>query len=535
MAEGSKGILGYYKFEPIFKSMDELFDLIKEELFMDEWVREKTRIVFVQTNYPNKGEPLTQRCVYFYQTVDDRKNGYQVTEQCLNSMSGLKEGRQHKEDEVDEVMQAVDDWVCNNCESDQKWLQRACTIEMEEHQVSIWCICYSVCLSENRGKRLLELTFRKWLDKLEHTGWYSLIEMKNQKPSSEPFIVERMDGRHKFVREVLQEASWDMRTQIQTLYAPIEISDIMSLSGEYYEKVDCQSNLLFLPPGKEGKLNKDALIYDFRGMKKEKCALDWQNIRLMRKLSQIAQKELCLLFTAGQDGKDGTYEVLGICRWTDISRQETDAVQDMDVDLQETDSRKPLLLADKEESIPYLIIKIGKHMQFDIFFGDTYILTCSNGNDKIRLGLPQNVLEDVCRKTFGGDCGYTSVLQGLLESQKQSHGTMIVILDKENAEKEAKRLSDKGFGIKNAMPKEAPIFINQLNAIDGSVIMDTDGKIYGIGMILDGSSKSEGDIAKGARHNSANKYHDYLLENKMRGIILVVSEDGAAKILSSTA
>lgn len=507
------------KFETIFKIMEDVFSLINKELLLDEWVREKTQIIFAQTNYPSEEQNAQPQQICFYRREKDTAKKYQIAEEQLTEedLNYIRENW-HEKDCEDRLIKVIDNWVNENCGTDKKWIERACSIELEEHQVHIWCICCSVCLSENEGKRLFELTFRGWLDRLYQSGWYDLLEIKNQKRSDEPFKVESLDGRHRFVQEVLQEASQKMRKQIQSLYAPIEIADIVNLSGEYYEKADCQSNLLFLPPEKVSLLNEDVLIYDFRGIKKERRSLEWENIRFMRKLSQIAQKELYLLFTAARTEKNGTYEVLGICKWS----------PDM-----QGNAGKRLLIVEDQDKLPFFIVKIRKHLQFDIYLGNVYIFSCWNGNDRIRMGLPEKELIQECKTVFGESCDFTTVVKSLEESQRQSHGTMIVILGKEDAAKEAKRLSDKQYGIKDQVPRKSPEHINKLNAIDGSVLMDHTGKIHGIGMMLDGSEKTKGDIAKGTRHNSANKYHEYLCKRHIPGIILVVSEDGTAKILIS--
>lgn len=75
--------------------------------------------------------------------------------------------------------------------------------------------------------------------------------------------------------------------------------------------------------------------------------------------------------------------------------------------------------------------------------------------------------------------------------------------------------------------------IENLSAIDGSIIMDTKGHIHGIGIILDGDSETEMDLARGARFNSARKYQNRLKKQGVRGMILVVSEDGSVEVLTA--
>lgn len=79
-------------------------------------------------------------------------------------------------------------------------------------------------------------------------------------------------------------------------------------------------------------------------------------------------------------------------------------------------------------------------------------------------------------------------------------------------------------------------YIQQLGAIDGSVFIDTKGRIHGIGMILDGISWSKGKRERGSRYNSVVKYLESLATHypypaKAKGMGIVVSEDGFVDII----
>ena len=66
-----------------------------------------------------------------------------------------------------------------------------------------------------------------------------------------------------------------------------------------------------------------------------------------------------------------------------------------------------------------------------------------------------------------------------------------------------------------------------VTAIDGALLLDTQGYCHAVGVILDGKP-TKGDPSKGARHNSALKYVD---SHKKRCMVIVVSEDGPVTIL----
>lgn len=61
--------------------------------------------------------------------------------------------------------------------------------------------------------------------------------------------------------------------------------------------------------------------------------------------------------------------------------------------------------------------------------------------------------------------------------------------------------------------------------IDGAVLLDQNGKVYIIGVILDGKISPKGTtMARGARYNSAVKY-SYSHRNE-KHLVVVISEDG---------
>lgn len=110
----------------------------------------------------------------------------------------------------------------------------------------------------------------------------------------------------------------------------------------------------------------------------------------------------------------------------------------------------------------------------------------------------------------------------------QKHGTMIVVSD--HAEQEMKRLCSTGYEIRYKKKEES--YIEYITAIDGSVLVNSNGEILGIGVILDGESSDECEInnSRGARYNSAIKY-TYTRGKKEKCIAVVISEDGDINII----
>jgi DNA integrity scanning protein DisA with diadenylate cyclase activity len=108
---------------------------------------------------------------------------------------------------------------------------------------------------------------------------------------------------------------------------------------------------------------------------------------------------------------------------------------------------------------------------------------------------------------------------------QQRHGTVLVITPE--AATEAKRLATQSTGI---VPVAAtPELLRSITAIDGAVLLDTDGVCYAIGVILDGEALELGNPARGARYNSSLRYNANLNKLGKQCLVVVVSEDGAAE------
>lgn len=115
-------------------------------------------------------------------------------------------------------------------------------------------------------------------------------------------------------------------------------------------------------------------------------------------------------------------------------------------------------------------------------------------------------------------------------SKQQTKGTMIIVLQTDDAKKESDRLIHTGIKTKKFRVTEENIL--NITSIDGALIMDQNFNCYGMGIILDTGDlkkdidKNEYNPARGARYNSAVRYKEYLKQKDISHYILVVSEDG---------
>jgi len=67
-----------------------------------------------------------------------------------------------------------------------------------------------------------------------------------------------------------------------------------------------------------------------------------------------------------------------------------------------------------------------------------------------------------------------------------------------------------------------------VTSIDGAVLVDFTGTCHAVGVILDGHASGKGDSSRGARFNSAVRYHD---TQSGECLVIIVSEDGMINLL----
>lgn len=111
-----------------------------------------------------------------------------------------------------------------------------------------------------------------------------------------------------------------------------------------------------------------------------------------------------------------------------------------------------------------------------------------------------------------------------LAAAKASHGTMLVV--HRNARDEAARLVPQA---QQVQPRNLDTgTLSAVTNIDGAVLVDTDGQCHAVGVILDGHATGFGDASRGARYNSAVRYHQ---AERADSMVIIVSEDGMINLL----
>lgn len=111
-----------------------------------------------------------------------------------------------------------------------------------------------------------------------------------------------------------------------------------------------------------------------------------------------------------------------------------------------------------------------------------------------------------------------------LAAAEASHGTMLVV--HRNAPDEAARLVPQA---QQVQPRHLDAeTLSAVTNIDGAVLVDVDGQCHAVGVILDGHATGFGEASRGARYNSAVRYHE---AERIDSMVIIVSEDGMINLL----
>lgn len=376
--------------EDVFSECHRICNEIKKYLIMDQWLQEKTIFSFISVgrsadffhfyemdsqNVMRKFEEKLEGTGRYNDAVCDFLDKKYGDAQYFAYFLRANENDVNNNDDSNSDDSNTDD---NNTDDDN----------------NRYYICCSPAIQKNIGRGLLIQTFIHAINCVD-AYFMGVCEKKDKSKD------------HKFVRDIIREAALKTCNDIEQLYAPVDIDIINELSGEYYEKAECKSNLLFLPPIEETEIASSVFQW---GFSEQDILFVSDNVRWIRKLMQIAQKDIYLVFQ--YDKHDNVYKVSGICK----------------------ESELPCLLGHENNDIPWVIAKMKSHMQWDLFLGKQYIFSFRNGNYKIGAEMDMGYLREKCCKVFEKQGDFDKVIKYVKDSCKQSHGTMLVILKKDDAE-----------------------------------------------------------------------------------------------------
>ena len=138
-------------------------------------------------------------------------------------------------------------------------------------------------------------------------------------------------------------------------------------------------------------------------------------------------------------------------------------------------------------------------------------------------------LRRVLRRTFAevGAAKIERLVELVHVAEQQQRGTNVLI--SADASAEASRLRSQCTPV---IPVSLSAeLMRKLSSIDGTVILDVDGRCHAIGAILDGEVDAAGSRARGGRYNSAVMY---VATARVPGVIVVVSRDGGVDLVATS-
>lgn len=373
--------------------------------------------------------------------------------------------------------------------------------EADNHNVQIYVYYF---ISANEAE--LDLTFLHCAEEIYYEWIVGCLSDVFHAVEPEKVIskLDRAAVKKQFQRDVAEEFNNYMREIFS-----IDPEIIAAISGIYYERETCCSTLSFCLTDIEDRILSGGVTLDLP------IEVGTDKIKRIRKLLQMGNEEQCLLICR----KNSVWQVKGLYAAAGLL----------------------------ERSLNFQIVK---HMVWKMTVGKKFSVCFENGkyivkSREFELYKIQKRYEELFEQNFTG-----SIKKVCQEAIEQTHGTTLIIIKEKQgaedafaAERETERLIIESTGTKIKPMILADGFVRSVTSIDGALIVDSFGKCYGFGMILDGPREDEksqgkknmvqGNPACGARHNSAMRYMKKCQDNGLKAIAVVVSEDGPITIFAT--
>lgn len=301
-----------------------------------------------------------------------------------------------------------------------------------------------------------------------------------------------------FGRRIYQKACL-LFEEYMKVYFHIFIEDIIEISATYYEGSEVEGNIcFFLDSEDELTLKLDENQFS------EKCSFSGTNIKKIRKMLEITKGKISensfgLVFSFDE-------------KWW--FRGFVDGIP-------------------KDKHLIYF--SFVRHMVWDMYWGSKKILRYNCGRYVSPVTNYKAIFEKKIIKLIEKS---NDKLWNLVSAAiGQKHGTTLVIIceKKEIVKNKVEELVKCSSGTLLNIESLKPEYVSRLTAIDGALIIDSEGNGYGYGMILafKGNEKIKRDPGRGARFNSAKLYIADQLNCGIKAMAIIVSEDGMVHFYST--
>ena len=132
-------------------------------------------------------------------------------------------------------------------------------------------------------------------------------------------------------------------------------------------------------------------------------------------------------------------------------------------------------------------------------------------------------LEVLASRTVGAG-NLERIWQYVEAARNSGHGMMLVVSSE--AEAEVRRLGPEAFVMEPRVLEDSEV--QRLGAVDGALLIDTEGRCHAFGIVLDGEAIGKGNRARGSRFNSAVRYQR---AHSDRAFVVVLSVDGGLDLV----
>lgn len=360
-----------------------------------------------------------------------------------------------------------------------------------------WCI--ENVLKKNDSKHLYwysEPSYANMLrrtsdENYNHTIYFILIQFEKNK-YHDLFTFE--GDIHPFIKELKSQIQWEYDYK-RKKYDEIFRRTIGKVNKFLYDNFDHLNIISTLQY--EGSANKGSLIYIGENKNNDLLLEFIKPIELkshteIRKLLQMTNDKYSLII-------NDDYKIIGIGSINNYKNQKR--------------------------------IVFSGHFHWKYYNEGELVFSCIKSLPILPLNLSKkenNTIEEKLELVFDKEYSYDTLSKIINSAKKQNHGTMVVIT--ENAEAESKRLENSGICIKPIEIDED--ITNCISEIDGAILLDPFGICHQIGVILDGNSSIEGDSSRGARYNSGLRYGQFLKNENVNFIIIIISEDNYTDVFT---
>lgn len=297
------------------------------------------------------------------------------------------------------------------------------------------------------------------------------------------------------LEELKRKADYLFREKLKQVFE-IDLNIINEIAGTYYESKSSEAVMCF-----SFAEQSDGIVYQLA--LDENIEFKREDVILNRKMLQMVQPGQCLLYERCHGGSG--WKIRGIAK-------------------------------QKEVWDKGITFRMKGHMFWEMEWSGVLVVCYKCGEYVIEQDWRKIEEFKECYKRIFHKEPVETVIKIVSKAIELKHGSALIFLKEKDMNKKTidtgvcRYEVAAGFKTAQRVPLE-PEQLENISAIDGTVLLDEEGKCLKFGMILNTAEQGGGDSKRGSRYNSV---YNYIKNCKMQGISavgLVVSEDKIVNIL----